>query len=336
MGVKDKLLNKKHDMSEYKIMPTFPKVMKLDICNSCNYRCMFCPQAKKDYTTGCIDKELAYKLIKDFYDGGGRELCLAMRGEPLLNSDMANYVRYAKEIGYTYVFTNTNGFLLSEDKSQELIEAGIDSVKLSINSHKELYKTIHGVDGYIKVLNNCIFFDKIRKESHRDIKLYVSFVAIKQTLQDVALVEKDFGDYVDEIMVMNANSRGGSISEVTSNMYAGDDEYTFEYPCSQLFNTINVTAEGYMIACCQDFDNLMVIEDINKKSVIDAWNGDVFCELRRKYMNGEIQNTLCVNCLSGSINRVVPLRADVLTYPINETKRRDLIKRIGIINDMYR
>lgn len=73
MGVKDKLLSKKHDMSEYKITPAFPKVMKLDICNSCNYRCMFCPQAKKDYVTGCIDEALAYKLIKEFYVGGGEK-----------------------------------------------------------------------------------------------------------------------------------------------------------------------------------------------------------------------------------------------------------------------
>ncbi len=249
----------------------------------------------------------------------------------MLNAEMANYVRYAKEMGYTYVFTNTNGYLLNESRSRELIEAGIDSVKISINSHKELYKTIHGVDSYSKVLNNCINFDKMRKQSHRDIKLYVSFVAIKQTLQDVPLVKEDFGDYVDEIMVMNANSRGGSISEVTSDMYAGDDEYTFEYPCSQLFNTINVTAEGYMIACCQDFDNLMVIEDVNKKSIIDAWNGDAFCELRRKYMNGEIRNTLCANCLSGNIDGVEPLRRDVLTYSINENKKTDLIERIEMV-----
>ena len=87
--------------------------MKIDICNTCNYGCVFCPQAWQRNKVGCIDDELCRRIIRESYEAGARELCLSMTGEPMLNMELEDYVAYAKQMGYTYVFFNTNGYLLT-------------------------------------------------------------------------------------------------------------------------------------------------------------------------------------------------------------------------------
>lgn len=334
MELKKRWLNKKNDIKNIGIKPPFPRVIKLDVCNSCNYDCVFCPQSLHSYKVGNINDGLAKKIIREAYEGGCREICLAMRGEPLINKKLENYIRYAHELGYTYVFINTNGYFLDESRSKSLLDAGLDSVKVSVNAADKYYELIHGVDAYDKVKNNVIMFDKYRKEKNSSCKLYISYVATKQTKEESKTVIKDF-DFIDEIIVMSATSRGGSISEVDQLMYAGDDEYTFQYPCSQLFNTINVTAEGYMIMCCQDFDNLTVMADLNKVSVMEAWNGEAFTSFRSRYLNKDFEGTLCYNCLFHKNATVIPVNSEATVYVDDKRKKEELNDRIIQLDKIY-
>ncbi len=132
------------------------------------------------------------RLCVEAYEGGCREICLAMRGEPLINKKLEDYIRYAHELGYTYVFINTNGYFLDESRSKSLLDAGLDSIKVSVNAAEKYYELIHGIDAYDKVKNNVIMFDKYRKEKNSSCKLYISYVAIKQTKEESKTVIKDF------------------------------------------------------------------------------------------------------------------------------------------------
>ena len=53
--------------------------------------------------------------------------------------------------------------------------------------------------------------------------------------------------------------------------------------CSLPFAKAHFTAEGYMRACCNDYENYLAIEDINKVKISEAWNGKRFQELRKKH-----------------------------------------------------
>lgn len=163
---KDKYINKQKDLSAKSVRPPFPKIVKIDVCNTCNYRCVFCPQAKQDNKIGSIDRKLCYRIIEDSYAAGARELCLSMTGEPLLNQELEGYISYAKKLGYTYIFFNTNGYLLTKERSRTLLEAGIDSIKISVNAAKK-YALIHGVDAFERVVDNIKIFDALRHDPGR-------------------------------------------------------------------------------------------------------------------------------------------------------------------------
>lgn len=325
---KKKYIKKQRDLSQKNITPVFPKIVKIDICNTCNYSCVFCPQSKQFNKRGCIDKELCYKIIKEAYDAGARELCLSMTGEPLLNLELEAYILFAKKLGYEYVFFNTNGYLLNKNRIEKILEAGIDSVKFSVNSSQRNYKLVHGIDGWNTVVQNIILFNKLRKLKNYKCKLYISCVAIKQTLSEIEDIRNVFNSYVDEIIIMNANNRGGSISEIEKKLYIGEDEYSFQYPCSQLFNNVYVTAEGYLIICCQDFENLTVVADLHNESISSAWTNECFTNFRERYLSHKLDGTLCRNCLCNTNESVVPLNHQVAYYEISETKLKNLEGRI--------
>lgn len=283
--MKEKYLAKQRDTSRVSVTPPFPKIIKIDTCNICNYHCVFCPNAIQIDKVGCIDDELCRKIIKDAYEAGAQELCVSSTGEPLINPNLEDYIQLAKLIGYKYVFFNTNGYLLTMERSRKLLMAGVDSVKISINAGRKCYKAIHGVDAYERVLQNVKEFNQLKLELGNECKLSISYVAVKPTQSEFEEVKRDFGDYVEDVFLMNANSRGGSVDENVQKLYIGDDEFSYQFPCSQLFTNVYVTAEGYMTLCCQDFDMLTFVADLRHESISDAWNNEVFTNFRRRYLN---------------------------------------------------
>lgn len=334
MDFKKKYLAKQRDNRFVMERPPFPKIVKIDICNVCNYACVFCPQAKQTGKQGNISEELCVKIIRDAYAAGADEICLSSTGEPLLNTNLEKYILLAKEVGYKYIFFNTNGYLMDKERSESILASGVDSIKFSINAGSgETYKLVHGVDGYEKVIENLIQLSRIRKERHIDCKLYVSYVAIKPSLTEVEALKSRIAAYVDDIIVMNANKRGGSIREMDERLYIGEDTYSYQYPCSQLFHNIYVSAEGYVNICCQDFENLAVVADLNEMDIQEAWNCEAFVSFRRKYLQRDLANTLCMNCIYGKEDTVFPIDKEKAYFKESNVKIEDLKKRIDILGD---
>lgn len=121
-------------------MANIPKNMLLEVTNICNDCCIFCANQKSTRKRGFIEKELAKKILKEAYELGTRDVGFYATGEPLVNKDLEEYIRYAKELGYKYTYITTNGALMDKERAKSIIDAGIDSVKFSINaSNKKDY-----------------------------------------------------------------------------------------------------------------------------------------------------------------------------------------------------
>lgn len=328
MDFKKKYIEKQKDLTMKGVCPPFPRIVKIDVCNTCNYSCIFCPQSKQVNKKGSIDKDLCMKIIKDSYAAGARELCLSMTGEPLLNNNLEEFIRYGKKLGYEYIFFNTNGYLCDKNRGRSLLESGIDSIKFSINANEKFYHLIHGVDGFQKVIENLRNLYSYRVEISSTCKIYVSYIAVKPTIHATEQLKVYIQDYCDEFLIMNANNRAGSISELDKGLFAGNDEYSFCFPCSQLFNNVYITAEGYMIICCQDFENMTVVADLNYESVDQAWNNKRFTEFRKKYLEKDLKDTICYNCVNNSNIKAKPFLQEYAGYQESIAKINNLNNRI--------
>lgn len=81
-----------------------------------------------------------------------------------------------------------------------------------------------------------------------------------------------------------------------------------EAPCNMIFNRLHVTYQGYLTACCVDFNNMMAIADLNTTPLKSAWNSSEFIELRRQHLEKNIGNNMCYMCIHNvECENVMPL-----------------------------
>ena len=124
-------------------------------------------------------------------------------------------MRWAKEIGYDYVYITTNGGAVEFDKIKEVIDAGLDSIKFSINgTNRENYILVHGRDDFDRVIQNLQCTYQYKKELNRNLNVFVSFAVTKYTEDSVEEFIQSYKEYADDIITANVIDMGGYVPEV--------------------------------------------------------------------------------------------------------------------------
>ncbi len=310
-------MNKNFQACNWDAQCSFPKNMLLEPTNICNHSCLMCANSKGTKKRGIIDKEFAKKILREAYDLGTREVGFYGMGEPLLDKNLEEYIEYAKYLGYEYIYITTNGALLSEERAKSLIKAGIDSVKFSINAaNPEDYCLIHGKDEFNKVIENLICFDTLRKKQERKIALYISYIATRYTVSDEDDFKIKYQKYVDDIVFFDCRASGDMIDELEKYLSV-DREHIEPFNsgiCPMVFNKLHITYEGFLSMCCDDLQNYLVVADLNKESLKEAWNNQYACDLRRRQLKHDLKGTRCYNCMNSCNESIEPLRPELATH----------------------
>lgn len=127
--------------------------LRISVIDRCNFRCTYCmPKERYDenYEFLARDEYLSYPEIE-------RLVCLFSRaginkvrltgGEPLLRKNLNRLIRRIRNIeGIDDIAMTTNGYLL-KDQAEDLKEAGLDRVTVSLDSLDDsIYENMNGVD----------------------------------------------------------------------------------------------------------------------------------------------------------------------------------------------
>ncbi|MCQ2501749.1 MAG: radical SAM protein, partial [Lachnospiraceae bacterium] len=132
----------------------------LEVTERCNLHCRFCfADGGKPVQDPSLEEMKA--AIKDIAEKCGGPLLQLSGGEPTLRDDLPELVRYAKEVGCSYVQINTNGIRIAEDPdyARRLAEAGLDIVFLQFDgTRNEIYENLRGMpllDTKLKAIQVC-------------------------------------------------------------------------------------------------------------------------------------------------------------------------------------
>jgi len=130
-----------------------PNEAYFEVANRCNSKCVTCPVTFSPH-------EDARQLSLDDFRGLVDQLPALQRavlqgiGEPLLNRDLPPMIRYLKDRG-VYVVFNTNAVLLTHRRQVELIDTGLDELRVSIDgSTPETYLRVRGISAFDRVVAN--------------------------------------------------------------------------------------------------------------------------------------------------------------------------------------
>jgi|GEM_PF-2311526 len=121
------------------------RIVNFTVTNYCNARCVYCSfHLQKDRKI--VSLEEARRAI-DYLAGIGTGMVSLTGGEPLLNDDLLDIVRYARQSGLITI-SGTNGLLLDEGKARELGRAGLNAMWISYESNTALdFERNRGVPG---------------------------------------------------------------------------------------------------------------------------------------------------------------------------------------------
>lgn len=124
-----------------------------EVANRCNSKCATCPLTfSPQEDAEQLSLEDFTSLVDQLPDL--RRAVMQGIGEPLLNRELPRMIRHLKDRG-VYVVFNTNAVLLTRRRQVELIESGLDELRVSVDgSTPETYLKVRGIPSFDRVVAN--------------------------------------------------------------------------------------------------------------------------------------------------------------------------------------
>jgi MoaA/NifB/PqqE/SkfB family radical SAM enzyme len=139
-----------------------PVCLYLETTNRCNLLCETCPRTFEPLEPPADMSWALFTRIVDQFPRIARVVLHGV-GEPMMVKALPRMVRYLKERG-TYVLFNTNGTLLTERKGRELIAAGLDELRVSLDAAEpRAFLAVRGKDMFARILRNVRAFTQLQR-----------------------------------------------------------------------------------------------------------------------------------------------------------------------------
>ena len=164
------------EMAEKAMALGVPLSAQLDLTYRCNERCVHCYLDHHDH--GEMTTAEIKHLLKEMAEAGVFILTLS-GGEIFLRKDFFEILEYARELMFC-VKLKTNAVLIREREAQRLRELGVESIQVSIYSHRpEVHDAITLIPGSLKRS-----LDAIRFLKSQGLKVLIANVLMTQNRQD--------------------------------------------------------------------------------------------------------------------------------------------------------
>ncbi len=323
----------------------FPAVLYLEATASCNLCCPMCPTTmglpRDPYRRDLFDLDLLPKLEKAlplvaraFLSGGG---------EPLLHPRFFHIVQALKSRRIEVIF-NSNGTLLEEEASRQVLDTGVDTISFSIDgASKGTYESIRVGADFEEVMENVGRLARMKEEAGsrvphmnmqftvmdtnaHEIKQAADLAAsiginhlVVEPLTPVYCFDKEYDEFYAEHAVepakviddlKEASDRARKLGLVFSSHYL----FAREHPeqarkCVQPWLTFGVRVDGRAFTCC---GAIQPMGDLAEQSFDDIWNGPRYRSLRRALAKGEFPQ-FCTHCIRE--NRASHFNEDLVSEP---------------------
>jgi radical SAM protein with 4Fe4S-binding SPASM domain len=252
-----------------------PDIVQIESTNLCNAKCVFCPRDEMHRRQGVMEFDLFAKIVDECAALGITHVRVHNYGEPFLDRQLVDKVRYAKSKGIAEVGMISNGSLITEEIARGMIEAGLDAINISVDaSGKDVFERTRVNLSYDDVIGNIRTLARLRAESGRTHpKLILSFVRQGNTPDEEAFI-REWSAVAVKVHVTDLHNWAGTL-HTTSDV---------RYPCYRLWQTFTVLWDGRVSLCCADFDGRHVLGDLRTSTIAQVWNSPAYRAVRRQHL----------------------------------------------------
>jgi len=286
-------------------LPYLPQFLWLEPTGQCNLACVVCPNSvieqKENITYMPFD--LFKKIIDESSEFIGAAF-LFLGGESFLHKDIFKMISYARTKGIRPLL-HSNATIMPDKYIDPIFDSGLDYLSFSFDGFtKEQYEKIRVGAKFEKTIANIIKFLKRKKErgEKKPYTILQTLITDSDNYKPGNKEEKEFYKLFENLPLDEVNIR---YPHNWGNTLAGTDQFKVkelskEYsPCSYLWVSMSILANGKVVPCCFDFEGDCEIGDTNNQSLKEIWNGPKMIEFRQSMIDQTYQKHcgLCQNCV---------------------------------------
>jgi radical SAM protein with 4Fe4S-binding SPASM domain len=212
------------------ILSNPPVCLYLETTNRCNLLCQHCPR-----TFASVERpaDLSFEQMRMIVDQvpNLRQAVLHGIGEPLINKELPQMIRYLKDIGVNVLF-NSNGTLLLPHVQHKLIESGLDEYRISLDAaDAATFEMVRGLDRFDSIVHNSREFVALKKRlgvDHPRVSLWL--VGLKETLDQLesfVRLASEMGIeevYLQRLVFFNDTRQGQGLANAEQSLFGKLDE----------------------------------------------------------------------------------------------------------------
>jgi radical SAM protein with 4Fe4S-binding SPASM domain len=274
--------------------PGLPPTVVIANTHACNHFCRMCIREAVTFDGPNMEVRLFRKII----DEGAsyfRYISLDGPGETVMNPDAFDLIRYAKAKGIRMVFS-TNATPMNPDIVESILDSRLDHIIFSLNgTSREVYASVHGVDGYDVALANIHRFLTRKQARRASTMVTLQMVCLQQTLHQV----DDF--YRTWRGVPGVNSVRVKKDVVAVERVKQDGNAPRERrrnPCARLwYGPVFIETNGDVYATLGVLYKAPPVGNVWRQPLTEIWNNDKMQAMRRAHASGdESPFPECVDC----------------------------------------
>ena len=207
--------------------------LRISVTNTCNAKCSICyneGQDKEKYNG--ISLEKYKKVAKLFTSHFNPPRVVLTGGEPLLVPNLYEIINIYKSHKYN-VGLITNGILLDKNKQSKLLEAGLDTINISLNSFdRDKYKHFYGVDKFFVLKENIENLNNYFHYPNKKINwIITSETNLEEEILSFCTLSKNFKYIISPIFDINLDMEkikclSNKLKKILFNKYGNPDIQT--------------------------------------------------------------------------------------------------------------
>ncbi len=280
--------------------------------NICDQKCPVCETGAGilGRTKGMMTLEV-FKKIVDKLHPNVNTILLYFMGEPFLNKDFYDMVKYAKSKGI-YVSTSTDA---NHMDPKRVIECGINEVSFQLGGTTQETHQIYRVNGKLdKALNNIRECMKEKKlQGNTTTRICMGLIVMKHNehqVEDWFKLGKELG--VDDVRTVDPwvrNMEQGKMFLPKDKKYWFYDEQAFEQGvlkpkkipnnrCNWIYYSLTINWNGDVVPCCRDPTGRHVMGNILTQDLDEIWNGKELQLFRKAIATDQANMEMCKLCSS--------------------------------------
>jgi len=295
-----------------------PVHLTVEPTNICNLQCPVCETG-----AGILGRPKGYMSLDSFkkiLDSVGEQVNTMLfygMGEPLLNKDAYDMIRYATGKGI-YVSTCTNGEILD---TAGLVRSKLSELSFQISGLTQETHEQYRVGGHMdKVMDNLAKAVELKAKGLIDTKIQVGFIVMKHNEHEVSRVEKEMKEKMgaDEVIIIapcvRTVEQGKKFMPTDSKYwyynreaFARGDLLPRRRPdnrCWWIYYSTVIWWDGNVVPCCRDAQGKHIMGNVLEQPFVDIWNGWEYGNFRRQIATRQSGVDLCRLCSGYGIPRL--------------------------------